>query len=81
MKRAVMGAVASILALAVSFAENQRRELLELIGEVGSVEISGQAGTGTQTGVLVLGLRANPTGPFTTLFPMIPLTGYLDDIE
>lgn len=57
-------------------------EFPQLIGEVGSVEITGQAGTGdTQTGVMVLGLRANPTGPFTTLFPMIPLFEFLNEFQ
>ncbi len=53
----------------------------ELVGEAWSVEISGQATTGANSGVLVLGLRANPTGPFTTVFPVLPLSGFLDSIE
>ena len=51
----------------------------ELEGQVGSVEISTDADA--TAGILVLGLRANPTGPFTTLFPMITLSDLLDSLE
>lgn len=48
----------------------------ELDGEAGSVVI-----TSTSGGVLILGLRANPTGPFTTLFPMLTIDDVLDSLD
>lgn len=53
----------------------------ESVGKVGQVRIHTLEDAGESTGLLVVGLRANPSGTFTTVFSMIPMTKFTRDLE
>lgn len=57
------------------------QEASQLAGKYGSVDVTASSGADGPEGILVLGLRFNPTGPFTTLFPMVSLSDVADSLE